>query len=256
MTLCTDYQRFLNLYGERGARLNSTQSIHYSPYRRQNVIDARPRKASSKSWYKRVYSFLFGRPPSHTDSELVTEDADPPIDRVAEKMYQESFRMGFFTVLMFGTPGMHIQKLREMTVDQIVCKQTLIKYSQTMVEEWRDVALYVSTAASTLMLFSPYLPQGTVMLSADISFLSIGSVDEAGTNGRSTGPRIAIYFSLLTSLASVILCLLLLRQHREAMSVRNCGTFPNATGTNRSLFLRLRLLQTEVPLGGVWNPSR
>ena len=57
------------------------------------------------------------------------------------------------------------------------------------------------------------------MMGADMSFLSIGSVDESSTDGKASSPQRAAYFSFLMSLASVILCMLLLRQHREAMSV-------------------------------------
>ena len=73
----------------------------------------------------------------------MTEDADPPIDQEVKEMHQESIWMRILSLLMFGTPGMHICKLREITVDQIVSQQSLIKYSESMVEEWRDVALYV-----------------------------------------------------------------------------------------------------------------
>ncbi|RXW11463.1 hypothetical protein EST38_g14393 [Candolleomyces aberdarensis] len=103
---------------------------------------------------------------------------------------------------MFGGPGIHMQRLRELTVDRMVRKQGFEKYVEKMVEEWRDITLYA-----------------TVILSANVSFLTIQSVDEAGSAGDNrTNSQRASYFSILASMGTIVFSLLLLRQHRERIS--------------------------------------
>ncbi|KAJ7050033.1 hypothetical protein C8F01DRAFT_967823, partial [Mycena amicta] len=53
----------------------------------------------------------------------------------------------------------------------------------------------------------------TVLLNANVAFLSIQSVDSNVPSRRSV-PEISSYMSMLTSIAAVIVGLLLLKQHR------------------------------------------
>ncbi|KAF6764327.1 hypothetical protein DFP72DRAFT_799998 [Ephemerocybe angulata] len=152
---CLYHERFINLYGERGARLNLTQSIHYSPHR-------------------------------------------------LRAMAKNSLWMTLLSIVMFGSPAMHMRRLRDMTVDEMVSKHTLAKFAEKMVEEWRDITLY-----------------GTVVLTANVSFLTIQSVDNAGAVGRErSDEQRASYFSILASMGTIVFSLLLLRQHREAMNLQ------------------------------------
>ena len=57
----------------------------------------------------------------------------------------------------------------------------------------------------------PYL-QATVLLNANVAFLAIPSVDNG--NGQLTAPQISSYLSIVTSVGSILLGLLLIRQHR------------------------------------------
>ena len=55
-------------------------------------------------------------------------------------------------------------------------------------------------------------PQSTVLLNANVAFLAIPSVDNG--NGNVTAAQISSYLSIVTSVGSILLGLLLIRQHR------------------------------------------
>ncbi|KAF5329995.1 hypothetical protein D9611_010429 [Ephemerocybe angulata] len=196
------HERFINLYGERGARLNLTQSIHYSPHRRQKWVEAST-LGQHKPWWTAIFGSSTSSDTDSSRSELVAVDADPVPDPAVRAMAKNSLWMTLLSIVMFGSPTMHMRRLRDMTVDEIVSKHTLAKFAEKMVEEWRDITLY-----------------GTVVLTANVSFLTIQSVDSAGAEGpkRSDEQR-ASYFSILASMGTIVFSLLLLRQHREAMNL-------------------------------------
>ncbi|TEB34154.1 hypothetical protein FA13DRAFT_69964 [Coprinellus micaceus] len=103
----------------------------------------------------------------------------------------------------FGGPYVHASRLREISLDQIVNKALLAKYTEKMVAEWRDIALY-----------------GTVLLGANVAFLAIQTVDVTPEDGHTrTSAQRASYFSVLASLGTIIssLVLLILVRHREVM---------------------------------------
>jgi len=58
--------------------------------------------------------------------------------------------------------------------------------------------------------------QGTVLLNANVAFLAIPSVDPGSGPGNHTRSpvQVASYISIVTSVGSVVIGLLLLRQHR------------------------------------------
>ncbi|KAJ3505990.1 hypothetical protein NMY22_g17391 [Coprinellus aureogranulatus] len=198
------HERFINLYGERGARLNYNQSIHYSPHRRKKYVPTPSYTSVQKiPWYKRLFQSPFKTKAldDYQDDERRVE-ADPPIDKRAKQMHHSSKWMHIVSLLMFGGPGVHIRRLRDMTVDRVVSKTALAKYIDRMMEEWRDVTLY-----------------GTVLLGANVSFLTIQSVDEAGSAGPNRTPSQRVsYFSILASIGTIVSSFLLLGRHREVMS--------------------------------------
>lgn len=74
---------------------------------------------------------------------MMCVDADPEPSPVAKEMHRSSFIMNLATIFMFGGPYVHAKRLKDITLDQIVNKDLLEKYTEKMVAEWRDVALYV-----------------------------------------------------------------------------------------------------------------
>ena len=150
----SDHERFLNLHGERGVRLDSKQSIHYCSQRRKKWVDnaeAISTSNESQRWCRRLLSAFFSKQPTdETGDERVQVDAgDPEPSPMAKQMHRSSPLMNALTLFMFGGPYVHANRLRDMTLDQIVNKNLLGKYTEKMVAEWRDVALYVGQSCES-----------------------------------------------------------------------------------------------------------
>ena len=71
---------------------------------------------------------------------------------------------------------------------------------------------YSLAVAPRYDLYAPFR-QGTVLLTANMAFLAIPSVDN-GTRAR-TPTQVASYFSTVTSIGSIVIGLLLVRKHRD-----------------------------------------
>ena len=72
------------------------------------------------------------------------------------------------------------------------------------------------TCFTCLFRLTNYRFQATVLLNANMAFLSIQSVDNGGQVVKDRSPaQIASYISIVTSVGSVILSLLLVRQNRS-----------------------------------------
>ena len=144
-----DHERFLNLHGERGVRLDLAQSIHYSQHRRKKWVrraDLVDGSNGKSPWYQRFIPAVFCSKSVEDDDEMICVDADPEPSLLAKKRHHGSLFMYAATIAMFGGPLVHANRLREISLDQIVHKKLLAKYTEKMVAEWRDVALYVSPA--------------------------------------------------------------------------------------------------------------
>ncbi|KAJ3526031.1 hypothetical protein NMY22_g10331 [Coprinellus aureogranulatus] len=208
-------ERFFNLHGARGARLDSTQSIHYSPQRRMKYVEAQngspsPPPDSDLPWYRMLLR-VPAKPNAATMSdaekgsassmEETLVEADAAIQPIVIAKHRPSIWMDLFSLAMFGGPNFHLRRLRSLTVDMKVNDAELQKYKKKMVEEWKDVNLY-----------------GTVLLAANVSFLAISSVDDAGSEKRSRTPsQRASYLSVLASMGTIAFSFMLLGRHRGFM---------------------------------------
>ena len=130
-------------------RLDSTQSIHYSQHRRKkwvrraDVVDSPNEK---RPWYQRFLPAIFFPKQAEDGDEMICVNADPESSPLAMGRHSSSFFMYAATIAMFGGPHVHADRLREIALDQIVNKKLLAKYTEKMVAEWRDVALYVGSS--------------------------------------------------------------------------------------------------------------
>ncbi|KAF9010175.1 hypothetical protein BDQ17DRAFT_1004707 [Cyathus striatus] len=140
------HERFLNLYGERGARLNKNQSIH----------------------------------PDRPRTLLLT----------------------IFSPLLLYGPETHYNQLKEMSVDSLVNEPSWVHILKKLTDEWKEFTLYA-----------------TVVLTANVAFLAIQSIDEAAPPGGRTGIQRASYFSIITSIGAIILGLSLVRQHHVVLKM-------------------------------------
>ncbi|RXW16485.1 hypothetical protein EST38_g9376 [Candolleomyces aberdarensis] len=196
-------ERFLNLFGDKVARLSSTQSVHYSEHRRRRIRDTASVVAHGTTqgpWYRRiakaVLPWMWRRGSADEGNKNVNyEDASPPVDAEAKGMLQNSLVLNIFSLIMFGGPGIHMQQIRELALDRLVRQRGYKNYVEKMLPEWRDITLYA-----------------TVILAANMSFLTIGSVDEVGSAGPNrTNSQRASYLSILASMGTIMFSLLLAR---------------------------------------------
>ncbi|TFK49085.1 hypothetical protein OE88DRAFT_1663457 [Heliocybe sulcata] len=128
-----------------------------------------------------------------------------PMARLArnQNVYEECTRttskpFWFLSCLLFYAPRKHLDLLDKMWVDKMINYVSWSRFMEQLLDEWSDLSLTT-----------------TVMLTVDISFLAIQSVDVASQKAGSRGAaQIPIYLSTVASAGSIIIGLLLTRQHR------------------------------------------
>ena len=87
-----------------------------------------------------------------------------------------------------------------------------VQFATQVINEWKGIAINVST-----MVFVKQPDQcapsrqGTVLLTANVAFLAIPSVDQ-GSSTR-TPTQLASYFSVVTSIGSIVIGLMLVQKH-------------------------------------------
>nr|GAT46161.1 predicted protein [Mycena chlorophos] len=111
--------------------------------------------------------------------------------------------------MLFYAPDFHLKGLHKIYTDGLVRHSGWSDFVNRLTSEWQEFTLYA-----------------TVVLNANVAFLSIQTVD---TNGQQTPRRsptqIVSYMSMLTSIGAIIVGLLLLRQNRN----RDRGTAAEAS---------------------------
>jgi len=100
------------------------------------------------------------------------------------------------SIFLFSAPDIHLENLQKMWVDKILHKAVWEEGLKKVTEEWQEFVLY-----------------STVMLNANVAFLSIQSVDTYSYPYRSPA-QISSYCSITASIGSIILGLILVRQSR------------------------------------------
>ncbi|OSD01482.1 hypothetical protein PYCCODRAFT_1445733 [Trametes coccinea BRFM310] len=97
--------------------------------------------------------------------------------------------------LFFNAPEVHLRGLEKIWIDNIIAIQPWSGFIGKLQNEWQEFVLYA-----------------TVLLNANVAFLAIPSVDDG--SGNLTAPQISSYLSIVASVGSILLGLLLIRQHR------------------------------------------
>jgi hypothetical protein len=116
-------------------------------------------------------------------------------------------------MLLFFSPEVHLTMLQRMWVDGLLHKSVWESAFNKINEEWADITLLVGpffqvafSAFSMLMLFS----KATVILTAAVSFLNISGI----TDDKNTLPYISSCISIAATTGSIVVGLLLKRQHQ------------------------------------------
>ncbi|KAJ7731009.1 hypothetical protein DFH07DRAFT_968958 [Mycena maculata] len=129
--------------------------------------------------------------------------------------HTESYFARVIALALFFTPAVYLHSLKKAYVDRRVMMRVWKPLIHKLNTEWTDFILI-----------------GTVILNANVAFLSIASVDTL-TNGRHSLVQIFSYLSIVASMGSVILALLLVRQNRTKFH-------ESASDLSASLHVRIR----------------
>ncbi|RDX39810.1 hypothetical protein OH76DRAFT_1413341, partial [Lentinus brumalis] len=97
--------------------------------------------------------------------------------------------------LFWNAPDVHLRGLEKIFIDGVIAVVPWGTFIGKLQNEWQEFVLYA-----------------TVLLNANVAFLAIPSVDN-GPNDV-TAAQISSYLSIVTSIGSILLGLLLIRQHR------------------------------------------
>ncbi|KAF8190319.1 hypothetical protein K438DRAFT_1831838 [Mycena galopus ATCC 62051] len=138
--------------------------------------------------HTRVYNF-HGEPGARLD-----------VDQSVHASVQKRTRLiKILDPLFCYAPDFHLSALRAMYTDGLVHHRGWAEFVTRLNDEWQEFTLYA-----------------TVVLNANVAFLSIQSVDQGGNivSARSAA-QISSYLSMLTSIGSVIIGLLLVKHHRN-----------------------------------------
>ncbi|KAH9478421.1 hypothetical protein JR316_0008876 [Psilocybe cubensis] len=111
-------------------------------------------------------------------------------------IYKRTWLVKYLSPILFFAPDFHLKNLQSMWVDRIMHKSVFRDAMKKMNEEWDRYVLFA-----------------TVMLSANVGFLAIQSVDN-DTSPQRSAAQIASYVSMLASIGSIVLGLHLSRQNK------------------------------------------
>ncbi|KAJ7603317.1 hypothetical protein FB45DRAFT_128286 [Roridomyces roridus] len=113
--------------------------------------------------------------------------------------HKRTFLIKVLSPLLFLGPDSYLDNLRDICTDGLIHSRIWPKFISRLSSEWQEFTTY-----------------STILLNANVGFLSIQSVDQGGNlpPGRSAA-QIASYLSILISIGSVLLGLILIRQHRD-----------------------------------------
>ncbi|CAA7270068.1 unnamed protein product [Cyclocybe aegerita] len=165
-------------------------------------LDPQERGSGSTSMmYRFLYNFhheYFLHLRGQKASRLNREQPIHPVQK-------QTLLMTIFSPLLLYGPEIHLKTLRKTAVDSTVRSADWNELLGRLTDDWKEFSLYA-----------------TVLLNANVAFLAIQSVDEAAPpDGRSL-PQRASYFSIVTSIGSIMLGLLLVRLHNTTSKP---GTF-------------------------------
>ncbi|KAF8190343.1 hypothetical protein K438DRAFT_922970 [Mycena galopus ATCC 62051] len=136
----------------------------------------------------RVYNF-HGEPGARLNSD----------QSIHATMQKRTMLVKILGPLFYYAPDFHLLALHTMYTDGLVRHRGWAEFVTRLNDEWQEFTLYA-----------------TVMLNANVAFLSIQSVDQGGNLVAARSPaQISSYLSMLMSIGSIIIGLLLVKHHRN-----------------------------------------
>ncbi|KAK7676771.1 hypothetical protein QCA50_020239 [Cerrena zonata] len=127
-----------------------------------------------------------------------------------QRKYPRSSLIRTLAPLLFNAPMVHLRALEKIWVDRCMCHHPWAVFIEKLKSEWEEFILY-----------------GTVLLNANVAFLAVPGVN-AG-DGTRTPAQVTSYISIVTSVGSILIGLLLVRQYRVRPrdTVEEAATFLN-----------------------------
>ncbi|PBK92394.1 hypothetical protein ARMGADRAFT_1080484 [Armillaria gallica] len=118
------------------------------------------------------------------------------------KVHKRSFLFHILKCLLFGAPCAHLREIESMLLDGLVSQVAWREFIDKICKDWSHLTIY-----------------STVLITVDVGFLSIQSVDASPT---SSPLKSIIYLSILSSLGSLFFALLLLRHNNTRRNISTC----------------------------------
>jgi len=115
---------------------------------------------------------------------------------------------------LFASPNVHLNALEDLWVDRLTLKARCVEFFAKLNTEWGEHIVHAS-----------------ILLNANVAFLAIPSNDPSNNTSPALPLRypaqIASYLSVVTSFASMMIGLLLVRQHKKKeRATMSTGEFP------------------------------
>ncbi|KAG5636730.1 hypothetical protein H0H81_007059 [Sphagnurus paluster] len=119
----------------------------------------------------------------------------------AFEKHRRSWLIQILSFLLFAAPNVHLNAIEELWVDQLARKAPCVDFFAKLINQWGEHIVHAS-----------------ILLNANVSFLAIRSNDPSKNSATvlpvRTAAQIASYISVVTSFGSMMLALLLVRQHK------------------------------------------
>ncbi|EKM77279.1 hypothetical protein AGABI1DRAFT_130367 [Agaricus bisporus var. burnettii JB137-S8] len=120
-----------------------------------------------------------------------------------QSVFQKTKRTWFMSLvspLLLYAPETYLQNIQSLAVDGLVDKPSWNRLTSNLTEEWKESILYA-----------------TVLLTSNVSFLAIQSLDDSGSVGYRCPAQRVSYLSIALSIGAVVLGLSLSRQYRTTL---------------------------------------
>ncbi|OCH89644.1 hypothetical protein OBBRIDRAFT_654780 [Obba rivulosa] len=156
-----------------------------------------------------------------------------------QRQYQRSYWFLFLLWLCFYLPDQYLEELECIFVDHLVNYRPWNRFISGLKQDWADIMV-----------------PGTVLLAVNVGFLAIQSVDQNAPNNMSSPDRsvaqIASYCSTVFSLGSIVMCIILSRQHRQNGKTCDAGPATQWLEEKAGNPWHAELLTITLSLPSVW----
>ncbi|KAK7017518.1 hypothetical protein VNI00_018597 [Paramarasmius palmivorus] len=137
--------------------------------------------------------------------------------------YSKAARSALFRIassLMFFAPDLYRRARSKFWVDGLMHGNSWREFIASMNAEWQQLILL-----------------GTVILTANVAFLAIQSIDEATFNPDRSPAQIASYLSVMASIGSILTGLMLIRTNKgkSKLEAEDAAVFLNSSSGRRKL---------------------